>query len=752
MAELPKPRNDKGEFTENTKGIAFKRHTENISAIKDNSMLLAGISDGIKSLVDVNKASLISSKKAAIKASTSSAKAAAKLIENERETSKLSKIGGSLKAGVSTVKDTAQSVAKGISLSGILTTLLGGVLLAAFFAPEKMKELKKSITEKISGVMDSEFWQSIGTGAWEIIKTNLNLPNLIISALFGWRKGLVVSAFTWVGKKLAEQIGGDKESDDWLEKSKAYISEYIPEIFTGVGLFAALMPGRFLKGMLGIFTGTAGFMSRSILGVFGVVKGLVTEEAVEKMIPRDAKGRFIKQAKATKLTMGKSLGRMLSVGTRALGVVGAMYAAYTIVDTIIEEANKAAARGKKALEDGKVPQEVAKSLQGSLDATEMSVARSLNARKTRQNDTEAITSQEQALIESIESQSGKKYTATKREKRKYGATGDDVFGKTIGGTAGPISDRVLRALAVYALSTENPITTKEKIKKDINYRPSQEKFELIYQEEVKEAKNLLTRRPDGQAVTPPAANNSLSKATDAVKTSSMDSYLKVVAKKESGGETDPVNARSKTSSASGKYQMTKGTFEGLVKQSKPGDRLYGKTFEDMQDSETLQNESMKILTEANMKGLEKAGFETSNSNMYLAHFLGLGGAKKALGADSNTLLTDVMSPAALKANSFLAKQGITTAGGLSNWAAGGFREAGGPETSTLVADTVTNAANNPIITASAPGSIPPSPPIITNNSTSVVNSKADQTVIQSMASMVDKSNINRLQNNLRAGG
>ena len=121
-----------------------------------------------------------------------------------------------------------------------------------------------------------------------------------------------------------------------------------------------------------------------------------------------------------------------------------------------------------------------------------------------------------------------------------------------------------------------------------------------------------------------------------------------------------------TSTATGLFQFTKETFEDLVKNAKSDSPLYGKTFEDYKQNTTLQYEAMNVLMEKNSGALSRRGIETTDANMYLAHFLGAGGAAKALLAGPNAPLTDVMSKKQLDANPSL--KSMRTVADLQAWA------------------------------------------------------------------------------------
>ena len=135
---------------------------------------------------------------------------------------------------------------------------------------------------------------------------------------------------------------------------------------------------------------------------------------------------------------------------------------------------------------------------------------------------------------------------------------------------------------------------------------------------------------------------------------------------ESGGRN--IGTAGGTSTAYGVAQMTKGTFEGLAKQAKPGEALYGKSFEDMKKSEELQREALNILTNKNRAYLSKSGVATDDAAMYLAHFLGPGGAKRLLSQQDWQPIQGAVDPAQMAANKAVFK-GMKTVGDLKAWAA-----------------------------------------------------------------------------------
>ncbi len=133
---------------------------------------------------------------------------------------------------------------------------------------------------------------------------------------------------------------------------------------------------------------------------------------------------------------------------------------------------------------------------------------------------------------------------------------------------------------------------------------------------------------------------------------------------ESGGNA---RAQSPTSSAYGLGQFTRGTFNDLAKNAKPGDPLYGKTFSDYASSPALQRAALAKLTESNINQLKSKNIAIDDTAIYLAHFLGPAGAIRVLQAPDNTPISQVVSKQAIKSNAKVFAN-IKTVGDLKTWA------------------------------------------------------------------------------------
>lgn len=125
--------------------------------------------------------------------------------------------------------------------------------------------------------------------------------------------------------------------------------------------------------------------------------------------------------------------------------------------------------------------------------------------------------------------------------------------------------------------------------------------------------------------------------------------LAQIAQVESGGNP---SAAASGSSAKGLFQFTNPTWQ-----------QYGKGADPL-DPAANADAGARFLKD-NSTGLASAGIEASPGNIYLAHFSGLGGAKKVLSADPTAPVASVLGDDAVSANPFLKNM---TVADLRNWA------------------------------------------------------------------------------------
>lgn len=148
-----------------------------------------------------------------------------------------------------------------------------------------------------------------------------------------------------------------------------------------------------------------------------------------------------------------------------------------------------------------------------------------------------------------------------------------------------------------------------------------------------------------------------------------EGYVPYIIQHESKGKSD---AKSKTSSAMGLGQFTGKTWLDSLKAYRPD---IGGTDEEklaLRSDPKLALEITKALTTENARALEKAGVDPTMGNTYLAHFAGSGKAIKILKADPSIPVSQILSPAAMKANKFLENM---TAGDVRKWADGNMATA-----------------------------------------------------------------------------
>jgi len=131
----------------------------------------------------------------------------------------------------------------------------------------------------------------------------------------------------------------------------------------------------------------------------------------------------------------------------------------------------------------------------------------------------------------------------------------------------------------------------------------------------------------------------------------LDSYLRSIRAAESGGND---RAKNPTSSATGRYQFIASTWNQLrINHPELGLTKNGR-FDPAQ-----QERAIRQFTADNARSLEKAGISATNGNLYAAHFLGAGGAKKVLLSPDNASVAGIVGADVMKANSFL--KGMTVA-------------------------------------------------------------------------------------------
>lgn len=167
-------------------------------------------------------------------------------------------------------------------------------------------------------------------------------------------------------------------------------------------------------------------------------------------------------------------------------------------------------------------------------------------------------------------------------------------------------------------------------------------------------------RQNGQAVDPVAEAQPNTGTNNAV-----DQFVGQIIHIESANRC---NASNPLSTAVGLGQFIESTWMTTVKLHRP-DLLVGHTRQEVLAMRTncdLSRAMTAAFTRDNAAVVRQAGHAVTPGNLYLAHFLGVGGAVKVLGSQPNLLISDVFGAAHVRANPFEAGK---TIGYLISWAA-----------------------------------------------------------------------------------
>ena len=128
------------------------------------------------------------------------------------------------------------------------------------------------------------------------------------------------------------------------------------------------------------------------------------------------------------------------------------------------------------------------------------------------------------------------------------------------------------------------------------------------------------------------------------------------------------NARNPLSTAVGLGQFIEGTWMTMLRIHRP-DLLAGRTRQQALDLRLDCNVSRAMttaFTRDNAAVIRQTGHNVTPGNLYLAHFLGVGGAVKILGGNQGALISDVFGASHVRANPFEVGKSL---GYLVGWAA-----------------------------------------------------------------------------------
>ena len=324
--QLPNPNRD---------GTASSKMLE-LSLLETNSNYLQGIYEEIGSLkkvltsifnISLDQLKLDKKEQAADNLADARTKAQNK--ENKRE----GRLGGALKEGAKAVGNTASGVVKNSTVGGFLSTLIGGAILLAIFAPDKAKKMMTALQDGFSELMDSKFYKKVKETAKGIFD-EFNWDNLVITGILGWRIGAIYSGLKYVGSLVKKWLGigedgmvggeghpgGGTTPVKISEKDKTWIDKNFNKAFAGVGVASILMPGA----VFGIVRALVGSVSGLLFGGLSTIT-----PGMQKNI--DSTGKTVKSN-----IMGKGGIRGASA-VKGFGILGLVSAAAFLAIDFMED-------------------------------------------------------------------------------------------------------------------------------------------------------------------------------------------------------------------------------------------------------------------------------------------------------------------------------------------------------------------------------------------------------------------------------
>ncbi len=168
-------------------------------------------------------------------------------------------------------------------------------------------------------------------------------------------------------------------------------------------------------------------------------------------------------------------------------------------------------------------------------------------------------------------------------------------------------------------------------------------------------------REDGKPVDPIPF---MSGGNTAVASSSVEQLVNQIIRVESAGNATAKNARS---TATGLGQFIESTWLRMMRTYRP-DLANAMSHADLlalRTDPTLSRTMVKRLAQENEAYLRARGHNPTSGQLYLAHFLGPGGADKVLSADDSLTIAALMGQGVVKANPFLKSYTVAK---LKGWA------------------------------------------------------------------------------------
>lgn len=191
-------------------------------------------------------------------------------VENRRE----SRFASTVSSAGSAVVEKGKEVASNFSGSSLLSTLIGGAVLAAFFAPEKFNEVVGFVKQKVE-TYGPAILDTVGK-----FLDSLDFSDLLVTGIFGLKGGILYSIFKFVGESLKETV-----ESTFGVKFDNFFANNIGTIFGAAGLLGVLFPGATLSA-IGNLVGFIGTKIKALMVAESVTTGLSGALAKNVLTPK----------------------------------------------------------------------------------------------------------------------------------------------------------------------------------------------------------------------------------------------------------------------------------------------------------------------------------------------------------------------------------------------------------------------------------------------------------------------------------
>ena len=178
----------------------------------------------------------------------------AKEIEDKRE----SRFKNTLSSAASGISNVGLKIKDGVrSGPNILSTLIGAAVLGAIFAPEQFDKIVGTVKQVFTSFINSEFLDDL-KGLTSKFIDSIDLSDLLVTAIFGWRVGVIKAGAEFIGELLTDRLLKDNET--LSDESKEAIKENVGTGFALAGIAAFMFPRAFFGALTGVVAGLGRFI------------------------------------------------------------------------------------------------------------------------------------------------------------------------------------------------------------------------------------------------------------------------------------------------------------------------------------------------------------------------------------------------------------------------------------------------------------------------------------------------------------